>query len=367
MKVRKWVICVLCVCIVAAMLMSQGCMGFGGSQRIISKRVKGAVKGPKNLANWDKYQWPAYNGPRKRIAIGVVKNASGNKFGDSFAKAIEAELHTILLATKRFVLLEGREENVKGILDEQDLASAGLVHSASGVQMGKMIGAAYSIDATIIRLQDQAGGGALGGIGASDDGKFGGFTLGGSRCEVEIQVQIKDNQTREVIASITGEGYDAKASFGFTEVKVTKHSVTGRGLGSYAKTSLGRAAKRAVNEAVLSIVNTLGGKKWKGVVVDVPDDMRIAIKGGTNMNLRKGMRLKVFHKLQELIDPTTGESLGWDSEEVATVIIVKVLDKASFAKHESGTLEDVEVGDYLEMIEAASAPAGGKGGDASQL
>ncbi|MFC1479260.1 CsgG/HfaB family protein [Planctomycetota bacterium] len=351
------------ICIALSLVLITGCMGFGGSQKIAAKRVKGDVVGPKKQQGWDSFKWPAYNGPKKRVSVGEVKTGSAHKMAKAMTEAIRAELESILFATKRFAVLERQESKVKGMLTEQDMGAAGMTHAQSSPKGGKLIGAAYSIDATIIKLQDHAGGGALGGIGASSDGRFGGWKIGGKRCEVDIQVKIRDNQTGQIIASFTGEGYDAKGSIGITSVKVSKHRIGAGGLGSYAKTSLGRAAKRAVNESVLSIVNTLGKKKWKGIVIKVPDDTKVAIKGGKDMNIRKGMRLKVLHKLEELKDPTTGESLGFETKEVATVVISKVLEKFSYAKLESGSLEDVEMSDFLHMIEAAPD----KGGDASKL
>lgn len=359
-KAMKSKSCMILVSVTLSLAIITGCMGFGGSQRIAAKRVKGDVKGPAKQQGWDTFKWPAYNGPKKRVAVAVVENGTAHRKGNAMAKAITGELNSVLFATKRFIVLARGDKQIKSSLTEQDMGAAGMTHAESAPEAGKLIGAAYAIDATIVRLQDRAGGGAVGGVGASDDGKFGGFTIGGKRCEVEIQVQIRDHQTGQIVGSFTGEGYDAKGSFGITRVNVNKHSVGAGGLGSYAHTALGRAAKRAVNEAVLSIVNTLGKKQWKGVVVKVTDDTRIAIKGGKDMNLKNGMRLKVFHKLEELKDPTTGKSLGFDTKEVATVVINRVLDQASFAKLESGSLEDVEIGDFLNMIKA---PKTNKGDD----
>ena len=356
--------CILFVCAALTLTVFAGCMGFGGSQKIAAKRVEGDVVGPKKQQGRDTFKWPAYNGPKKRVAVGVVDNGTAHPRGRAMAKGITAELNTVLLATKRFVVLERREQHMKKSLDEQDMGAAGMTHRKLSPKGGKLIGAAYSIDATIVRLQDRAGGGGIGGAGASNKG-IGALGLTGKRSEVEIQVQIKDNQTGQIIASITGESYDAKGGFGLGGVKVNNRSVGAGGFSTQANTSIARAAKRAVREAVLSIVNTLGKKQWKGVIIDVPDDTRIALKGGKDMNLRTGMRLKVRHKVKELTDPTTGQSLGFDTKEVATVVISRVLDKASFAKLESGSLEDVEVGDFLNMIQAKSSSD--KGGDASKL
>jgi len=355
--------CMILICLTLSLAIITGCIGLGGSQRIAAKRITGDVKGPKKQQHWDRFKWPAYNGPKKIVAVGEVKSGSAHPHASAMKEAIRAELESILLATNRFVVVERQESKVKGMLTEQDMGAAGMTHTKSAPEAGKLIGAAYSIDATIVRMQDHAGGGTVGGIGASDDGKFAGWAIGGKRCEMEIQVKIRDNQTGRLLASITGEGYDAKVRIGVTRVNINKHSIGAGGLGSYAKTALGRAAKRAANEAVLSIVNTLGKKQWKGVVIKVVDDARIAIKGGRDMNLKNGMRLKVFHKLEELKDPTTGESLGFDTKEVATVVINRILDKFSYAKLESGSLEDVEVGDFLTMIQVVPK----KEGDASKL
>ena len=73
------------------------------------------------------------------------------------------------------------------------------------------------------------------------------------------------------------KGYDAKASFGITQAQVGWHGAKASGLQQYAKTSLGRAARIAMNEAILSIVNTMGSKAWKGKVIDVPDEDRITL------------------------------------------------------------------------------------------
>ena len=73
------------------------------------------------------------------------------------------------------------------------------------------------------------------------------------------------------------------------------------------------------------------------------------------MNLKAGMRMTLLHKGEEFINDETGESLGFDTKEVATVVLSRILGKVSYAKLESGSLEDVENGDFLNMIEAAVA------------
>ncbi|MFH1707735.1 MAG: CsgG/HfaB family protein [Planctomycetota bacterium] len=354
------------VCAILVLVLP-GCMGFGGSEAIKKERVAGEVAGPDKLDQWDTFKWPAFNGPKKRIAVGEVTDASGNAQGAALAKAARAEMENVIFATHRFVLLERADANVKGMLNEQDMAAAGMTVATSAPAAGKMLGASFYIDASVTQLQDNAGGGQVGGIGANSNNNFGGFVIGGKRCEATVQVKIRDNQTGQIIATFNGKGYDSKASFGVAQVKVNDNTATAAGLGSYANTNLGRALRRGVCESVLKIVNTLGKEPWKGAIVEITDG-KIAIKGGKDMNLVPGMRMKVLHKIKEIVDPETQESLGFDTEEIATVVIDRVLEKASFAKCESGSLDNAQVGDFLNMIEVAPVPAGGTApAGASQL
>ena len=100
---------------------------------------------------------------------------------------------------------------------------------------------------------------------------------------------------------------------------------------AYKKTALGKATRAAITDAVMFIVNNMEDQPWQGSVVKA-EPGRIYINGGFNMGISMDSIFTVYSKGEELIDPTTGLSLGSALTRSGTVRVSQVSDKFSIAE-----------------------------------
>lgn len=182
-------------------------------------------------------------------AVGVAefRNDSGAAWwrggvGNDLAGMLSNEL----ASTGKFRVVERKK--LQGVIDEQDLSSAGRVSKATRVKSGKLTGAKYLVYATVTSYEENVKGGR-GGI------SFRGINVGGKKSDAYIAVDLR------VVDTTTGD-------ISFARTVEARAGGRGINLGLYRGGFGGKMAKEE---------NTPAGKAIRGVILEISDYLACAM------------------------------------------------------------------------------------------
>ncbi len=281
---------------------------------------------------------PPYTGLKKRIAVLPITVGGGSSTtniqsnGDTFSAhtvwqsernpgevgaALTEQLTTALVNTGRFIVLE--RKGLNEVLAEQNLGASGRVNQETAPKKGRVIGAEWLIKAAITEYTEKksrSGGGAF----------FRGLGIGGKKKEafVALDVRIVDAATGEVIDSVRADGR-ARSSGAIGGVSIGGVVLAG---GKEDNTPIGQATRAALTDAVDFICQRMEKLPWQSRVMDVDGD-DVYITGGKNMNIKVGNVFSVYHRGKALIDPDTGQTLGYREKFLGTLRVTEVQQKFS--------------------------------------
>jgi len=289
-----WVILALAVLLFLGTVVVSMATETEESQRVLKKRI--AVAGFENKVEpWWRWHWDIGEGMSDMLVSALVE-------------------------TGRFTVLE--REALQDILEEQRLAEEGRVSAQTAAQAGKLLGAQILIRGAITEFSHKKS-------GTGGQIKIKGFTIGGTKevAHVAVDVRMYDTTSGEVLTSKPVEGG--------AETRALKVGVVYQdlafGAGGFEKTPLGKATREVIKEAVELIISEMKKIPWEGSVVMVKDG-KVYINAGSSDNVEQGDRFLVYEKGEELVDPTTGLSLGAEETELGIVKVVSVKEKFSIAE-----------------------------------
>ncbi len=285
---------------------------------------------------------PPYAGLRKRIAVlpitvtaraAMTRTSSGEASSTTWATdqapgqvgaALTEQLTTALIDTGHFIVLE--RAALQEVLGEQDLGANGRVNHETAAPIGKMTGAEWLIKAAITEYTDRksSSGGSLllRNLGIGEKKK---------EAYVALDLRIIDAATGQVVDSVKADGRShsggIQAGFAAAGVALNGHKED--------TTPIGQATRAALVEAVDFICQRMEQVPWQSRVMDVEND-EVTITGGSNMNMPVGCTFTVFHRGKALVDPDTGETLGYRETEIGTLEVSQVLDRFSVGKMIAG-------------------------------
>ena len=262
-----------------------------------------------------------FTGIKKRIGVSRFENQSGWRGEASLGDGMAAMLTTALIQTGRFIVVE--RQDLEDITAEQKLQEEGKVVKTTGAKSGRLIGAQILIRGAVTEYEaSKAGGG--GGIAIKGIG----IGMAGSVAHVGIDVRIYDTSTGQVLQShrAVGEAKTTGLALGGVSGDVAF------GGGGWSKTPLGEATRHAIKDAVKFIVREMENVPWQSSIIKVDNNNVVYISGGQDVNLSVGATYAVFGVGEELIDPTTGLSLGKEESRIGRIEITSVEDKFSKAK-----------------------------------
>lgn len=233
-------------------------------------------------------------------------------------------LATALVETGKFKVLE--RQQIHDVLGEQDLGASGRVDPATAAKIGKVLGARYLIYGTVNEFEYSKGGegGAV---------RIGGIRLGASeaRAHIGMDVRIVDAVTSEILFSTRSVANANRAGFsvGYSGADF------GADLGTFKKTPLGDATRKAIEDTVAKIVNQFGTEAgpeptatWSGTLF-VADDGTLVIKAGTHEGLKDGDILTVYRPKTTKVG---NEVLTVGEDKIGKIRLTSVGDSASSAE-----------------------------------
>lgn len=269
---------------------------------------------------------------KKRVAVLPFRVNNINVDGVSSYQASEIVakmLTNSLIKTQKFTVVE--YSKVMSVLNELGLDEAP-VEEENQKKVAEKLGVEAIIVGWINEFEISYGGG--------NTGSWYGYSLdvdstGG---KVELEADLLDSSTVEVLKSINEKGSDSDSSVG---VGYDYHYIDLDDNSVFYDTVLGHATQEAVDKVAEEVeksydkiksppegVTVTATSLPEGLVADV-SDKEITINIGENDGVKAGDRFNILRVTKEITDPDTGEVIKEIYEEIGQIIIFEVGDKWS--------------------------------------
>ncbi len=329
-KPLLFLVCIICALgVTAAFALGQAsALNAGGPEVMMLAQA--------DLSGSPEHTWPAYTGPKKRIAVTKFENkvtgVYGNwRLGDGFAEMLTTEL----MKTGQFVVVE--RQALQDVLGEQELGQSGVVRKESAAKVGQVLGAQIIIRGVVseFTLNESGGGGGIG---------IAGFRVGGrsSNAHVAVDIRLIDTTTGQVLQSHNAVG---KAESSGVNVGVSRGNVD-FGAAAFQNTPLGQATRQAIHDAVHFIMLNMERMPFTAKVVKVEGN-KVYINAGSQMNIKHGFKFSAYSVGEDIVDPDSGLKLGADEKLAGTVEVRDVQEKYSIGSLMSGS--GLKRGDVLKL------------------
>jgi curli biogenesis system outer membrane secretion channel CsgG len=261
---------------------------------------------------------------KKVVAVSRFENNTSWRGQWALDQGMTDQLTDALIQSGKFVVME--RETLSDVIEEQDLAASGRTAISKSAQTGKLVSAQILIKGAITEFAQKSGGGGQQ-IGIK------GFKIGQKKEEAHVAVIIRliDTTTGQVLNSKRVEG---KAKSGGISWGASTGGVT-FGSQGFKKTPLGKATQIAIDNAVAYIASEMENVPFKGRVIKSSGGVIYINAGGRN-NVSVGDTFGVYSAGEPLIDPDTGETLGFDESRIGTIKVTSVQEKFSKATKVSG-------------------------------
>jgi curli biogenesis system outer membrane secretion channel CsgG len=249
-------------------------------------------------------------------------------------------LATALQKTGRFILVE--RNSVNEALQEQELAKRGKVQGATAAHEGQLIGAGYLVTGAVTEFGIRKDGIAARGlervlpIG-------GGAGINRQTARVALDLRIFDTTTGQVIAT---EKAEATRSAHSLSADVSELPSVDVGVQGFDQTTIGKAARDAIEKAVALVEKSLESTAWFGRVVRVENNA-VYINTGSDDSRKEGDSFDVFRAGEAMVDPDTGESLGAARTRLGRLKIVSIMGKR-LSRAEAVDGADFQPGDMIQ-------------------
>ncbi len=265
-------------------------------------------------------------GLRKVVAVSRFENKTSYAGGGrvTLDEGMADQLTDALIQSRQFVVLE--RQTLGDVIAEQDMAASGRFQKSKSARTGKLTSAQILIKGTITEFEMRSAGSGTG-------IRIKGFKIGSGRGEAHVGLIIRliDTTTGEVLDSRRVEGKAKSSGFG------AGIDVAGVDFGteSFHKTPLGKATQISIDNAVEYIASKLRDIPLQGSVIKVRGK-EVLISAGQETGASVGDVFTVYSVGEELVNPDTGELLGFEEEEIGAMKIFQVKKKYSKARIVSG-------------------------------
>ncbi len=274
-------------------------------------------------------------------------NKAASKAGDNVGiKTVGAGaskmLETDLVKSGNFEVFTRQE--MDKVLKEQALGQTGTITPQSAAKVGQMIGVNAIVIGTVTEFGEKKSGAQVSGQtmraltgGNQRNNKnqslagalLGAGGLGFSKAEarVVIDVQLIDTTTGRIILAESSEGVESSTGI----------SIAGISTGtSIDDTQVGKALRKSIHKLVNAISKQMAAMPWSARIVKA-DGRNIIINAGTSSNIQPGAVFEIYKKGEELTDPSSGESLGFEETLAGEAIATQIMDRVTRAAVKSGT------------------------------
>jgi curli biogenesis system outer membrane secretion channel CsgG len=274
-------------------------------------------------------------GPKKRISVAKfdANGAFVTVYGSwDIGGGLAAQLTTALVESGRFIVVERPDLQV--VLREQELAKLNVTSKDSGPQAGKVLGTQLIVHGSVTEFEQSSAGnntrlGVSGNAGGALNMLGAAIAKNTTSGVVGIDVRLIDATTSQVLQS---KRIEKRLSTSDTSINLVANQVAFGGE-QFDKSVLGQATRAAIQEAIVFIATFSSELPWIGALADV-DGSNVLINAGSQSGLAVGDRFAVLAVAKEVIDPTTGQSLGRIERQSGIVRITSVQPAFSSAAME---------------------------------
>jgi curli biogenesis system outer membrane secretion channel CsgG len=267
---------------------------------------------------------PSIPGPKRTVAVGQIDviGPYANSSVTAAGGAIAGMLSTALDESGRFVVVE--RNALPSLITEQTLARSGVSGGSAAPMPGQVLPANYLVVGSITNITSP-GAGNGGGFSVGNSNLF---NFGGSGGNVTIDLRIIDTRTGGVVKAFSVKRRLTSLNFGYAGAIRGVPVATNQ----FFNTPLGSATRKALNDAVVIIANSLGQLPWEGQVVEA-ESGRVYVNVGAEAGITPGTRLAVRRVGRTFTDPATGAVLSQQMDTVGEVTITGVEPKMSYGDY----------------------------------
>lgn len=240
--------------------------------------------------------------------------------------SLEGLVTSGLFNTQRFELIERKQ--IDTVLAELKFNTTELVAGPSASKIGRLLGAQYMLFVEVAEWTDNRN--LMATIGFAK-----------TNAQVAVTFRLLEVATGRIDYAETFRG--EAGSWGLTLPF----------WGQQSNSPIHYALSVCVAKASYDLANSLKDKPWLGAIAKVDRDI-ITINAGSTQGIKPGMTLTALSKGEELIDPSTGSSLGTDDEVIGSLQITSVRETFSKAAVIEGC-KGLKVGDRVEIQNGGAA------------
>lgn len=253
----------------------------------------------------------------------------------NYSHTLVTMLSTELVKSGAFILVE--RQQLDEVFKEQDLGASGATTRESAAKLSQILGVQLLVTGSITEWGNK--------LENSQNSvrRYFGSSKTKSTARIALDLRIIDASTGEIVMAESASGSAV------AEAKGVKVMGIGNTEAVNDNTLLDSALRKAVVNCV-DLIKTASQKVlWQGSVVKVNADGTAVIKPGSDSGIKPGMVFKIMSKGEELKDPDTGLSLGFQVKEAGALVITGEFGtggKAATAKITSG--KGIKTGDILQ-------------------
>ena len=264
----------------------------------------------------------AKGGLRYRIMVSDFEDKSqyASYAGATITQAWSEMLTDALQNDGRFLVVAGVDERVDSRQEQEFSESDWATKGKTSPKKGKMATAQLLVEGTIVSVIDNTG-------GAGGGTRIPGIPILGSKSDAEVRMIVKvfDAQSALVIASKELAGKSSSWNIGLPKLP-------GNSSLFFSKNkNLAKAAGAALEEAVKFCADQLEKFEWTGAITSVKSDGSVIVNRGLREGVDVGQTFAVG-ACEAMDDPETGELLGYDKTQVATLRVTKTFEKYSICE-----------------------------------
>ncbi len=249
-----------------------------------------------------------------------------------------------LASHRRFTVIERRY--IDEILKEQDLGTSSRVNASTAAQLGQLLGA----QVVVVGEVQEFGKKTVGGIGGlARRGLIGGRQ---EKLSIVLGARMIDAATGEILATSEGKADVSEGALGVLTARA----------GVIVGSELEGEASKVLREAIVDLAENMVDRAedfeiapmipcLTGSVATVAGG-RVYLALGTSTSIAVGDYFKIRDRQEAILDPATGDTLGFVEADKGFVRIAEVQERMSIA-------DVVEGGDFATGQAAARSAAPG--------
>ena len=254
------------------------------------------------------------------IAVLEFENKANFFFDWNIGGGIRDSLIDELVRSKRYKIVTRQDLNA--VLSELKVQSNKLFRPEGKVKTGRLHNVKYLLKGSVTDFAHVAGGGIR--------SFFSSFGLGvnSDLAVVTVTLYIIDVETGAIVASkqVEGQAYSSKVDVSGQYKNVSF------GSGGFYRTPLGKACKKLIGQAMDEIGDVISHSQWYPRVIK-SENNKVIISGGEDRGLIAGSEFQAFYRGSALLDPQTGDLLGFeDGRKSGLLRVLEVRDKFSICE-----------------------------------